>query len=658
MGITVAVLFSIFYKVYLDQRSSSASFFIEEIRKNLSEMSYVVSKEMSTVDQINLIKSKLDRNAAKNDFIAAYIISDQRKVILTTDEKYQHIPPDSRVCLNIKKARSDSLFLNEAYRYEIRYFESNRFKKLNLYLFVNPTVIDKYFQTNLYTTLIYFLIATLMLLVFHWIISRIYIAKPLEKLRQYAYYNSEIPNKFTIRELEYIRSSMVQTFHRLEDERKELYRLSRTDMLSGLPNRNSLNERLQWLIADASRDGGRFALLFMDIDHFKEVNDALGHKIGDELLVQISKELQNVVRANDIIARVGGDEFVIVLHDFKSHFELTQIIERILAFLSKPWNLSGNPIHISGSIGVAFYPKDGQDIVTLMKNADIAMYEAKRRGRNQFYVITEALNEQIQFEIQLEKDMRAGLARDEFKLFYQPIVDLHTKKICGVEALIRWQHPEQGWMSPDQFIPLSENNGFIIELGEWIYTEAMHQQKAWEDAGICCIKMSINISPKQLHDKHFIEKFTTQFKRSNIRANNLGIEITETLFMENHQQNFHTIKHLNNMGIAFSLDDFGTGYSSLAYLKQFPVRVLKIDKSFLDDYQSESGSIFIETIIKMAQTLNLKVIAEGAESEDQVRYLIDRGCDMYQGYFCAKPMPADAVAAFIQKENDCISLGS
>ena len=466
---------------------------------------------------------------------------------------------------------------------------------------------------------------------------RRFISIPLEKLRQFAYYQSTIPEVFKVRELESIRYSMVQTFARLESEKNELYLIARTDSLSGLANRNSLEEYLQKLIAASAREKKQFAFLFLDIDHFKSINDSLGHNVGDELLQNVASVIQKVVRPNDIVARIGGDEFVIVLQDYSSYLELSAIIERIQKQLKSPWLIQTHPIQITSSVGIALYPADGTDIVTLMKHSDIAMYQAKKQGRDQYQFFTQELNTNIQHLIELDKEMKRALEHSEYELYYQPKIDLHSGEIVGAEALIRWISPEKGMIAPDHFIPLAEENGFIVKLGEWVIDEALNQHLLWKKMGLDII-ISINVSTKQLVESSFVNNFIEKLETKHIDPAKIDIEITEYMFIEANKESDSILTTLSNYGISISLDDFGTGYSSLSYLKKFPIDYLKIDKTFLDDYSSEDGAAFIKTIVKMGQVLNIKVVAEGVEEKAQVDFLQTIGCDQCQGYYYSKPL--------------------
>ena len=427
--------------------------------------------------------------------------------------------------------------------------------------------------------------------------------------------------------------------------------MARTDSLSGLANRNALNEYLERLILQCQRSDEEFAFLFLDLDHFKAINDSLGHNVGDELLRNIASIIDEVLRPKDFIARVGGDEFVVILQEYSSIMDLTNVTQRILDQLSRTWVIQTYPISITSSVGIAFYPKDGHDIISLMKHSDIAMYEAKQKGRARYHFFTEELNQKVQNTIGLNNEMVEALKNKEYELYYQPKVDVRTSKIIGAEALIRWISPSKGIISPDVFIPLAEENNFILQLGEWVVNEAIEQQSKFKRQNID-ISISINISAKQILADGFTHNFVKTLERNNIRPESIDIEITEYMFLEETEDSSKVLHELHKLGVTISLDDFGTGYSSLSYLKEYPIDYLKIDKSFIDDYATDKGTVFLETIVKMGQTLHMKVIAEGIEEKEQLEYLKSVGCNQYQGYYFSKPLPAKE---FIELYFDSIS---
>ena len=634
--ILISILIAVFLDFYWKQQEKTASVILKNIKAELAEVSYIISKKLNDKGHLSTYRPLLDRMSAQNSYIDAIVIHDGQNILLSTDPFYKKILPtdalkDSKTSL-YKQLRSKKVIEDK-----LRFYVGNKVESLQVVFVLDKDEIDLLFKERNADFILYFIFIPLLIIFMTWIVVRKFIVKPLEELRQFAYYQNSVPKAFLLRELEVIRYSMVETFSRLENEKKELYTVARTDLLSGLANRNALLEYMERLIASSKREGKEFAVLFLDLDHFKSVNDALGHNVGDELLKKIASKIDTILRSPDFIARVGGDEFVIILQEYHSLLELTNVIDRIQKTLEETWLVQANPLHISSSIGIAFYPKDGEDIVSLMKNSDIAMYEAKKNGRAGYHFFTEELNQRVQDTIRLEQEMKYALINDEYELFYQPKVDINTGKIIAAEALIRWISPTKGMVGPDIFIPLAEEDGFILELGDWIFKKAVQQQILFKQKGID-IKISINLSPKQLLVDDFAQHFMQFMKETGVHFNFIDVEVTENLFLQHNNKNMEVLNTLHREGISISLDDFGTGYSSLSYLKDFPIDYLKIDKAFIDDFDHERGRIFIETIVKMGQTLNMKVIAEGVETQEQLEYLKSIACDQYQGYLCSRPM--------------------
>jgi diguanylate cyclase (GGDEF)-like protein len=629
------LIYALFGYNFLKQEEAMASVMLKTLHSSLSETSYQLSKNITNKSDIIISRPILDRIAANQSFLSAIIVLDGNKVILSTDPHYGA----ESICVTDSTFATAYQTLTEkkSIEREIRFYVDGKLEILTLAYVLNSDEIKTHFIQNQKEFLLSFGLLPIILLLIMFLLLRRYVSIPLEKLRQFAYYQNAIPEVFHVRELESIRYSMVQTFTRLESEKNELYLIARTDALSGLANRNSLDEYLQKLIAVSQREAEQFAFLFLDIDHFKSINDSLGHNVGDELLRNVASVIQKVVRPNDIVARIGGDEFIIVLQDYTSYLELSAIIERIQKQLTTPWLIQTHIIHITSSIGIALYPDDGTDVVTLMKHSDIAMYQAKKKGRAQYQFFTQELNNNIQHLIQLEKDMKTALEHLEYELYYQPKIDLHSGKIIGAEALIRWISPEKGMISPDQFISVAEENGFIVKLGEWVIDEALNQHLLWKEKGIDIV-ISINVSTKQLIESRFVHTLIDKLETKQIDPSYIDIEITEYMFIAADQESSSILNTLSDYGISISLDDFGTGYSSLSYLKKFPIDYLKIDKIFLEDYSSEDGATFIETIVKMGQVLKIKVVAEGVEEKAQVDFLKAIGCDQCQGYYFSKPL--------------------
>ncbi len=649
----IAAIFSVvyifFFYYHFEQQEKTASAILRAINSQMLETSYHLSKEIKSINDVASLRAMLDRIASNGDFIDSIFIHDEDEILVSTDP-FRRKTISTNLIFSNGLSAYDKLEQIEAIEEDIRFYEGKKATVLKLTFVLDKDEIALYFSERKSKFLLYFGVAPIFVFIFLWFLLRSCIAKPLERLRQFAYYQSDIPKAFRLKELEIIRYSMVQTFQRLENEKKELYEMARTDMLSGLANRNALEEYANRLISNSSREKKEFAFLFVDLDNFKDINDSLGHNVGDELLKKIASMVSEALRSNDFVARVGGDEFVVIVEKYSSIMELTAIVERIQNYLAQTWVIQTHPISVGSSIGIAFYPKDGRDLISLMKNSDIAMYEAKNRGRARYHFFTEELNKRVQDAISLDKNMRKALENDEYQLYYQPKVDIKSGAITGAEALIRWVSPTKGVISPDVFISLAEENGFINELGWWVLRDAIRQHNIWRKKGID-IPISINVSAKQLLEENFIGEFKKLLDDNSVESGKIDIEITEYLFLQHSEANSKILHELHEHGVTISLDDFGTGYSSLSYLKRFPIDNLKIDKAFIDDFDSKRGSIFVETIVKMGQTLNMGVIAEGVEHKEQVEYLSKIGCDQYQGYYFSRPLSADDFETLFFKQS-------
>ena len=430
-------------------------------------------------------------------------------------------------------------------------------------------------------------------------------------------------------------------------ERKEaealIVKQANYDSLTKLPNRTLFMDRLSLALTRASRNGGQIGLLFIDLDNFKKVNDTLGHSAGDQLLQEAAERLTSSVRETDTVARLGGDEFTVILPDLQKAHDVEQVVRQILDRLSKPYQIDGTEVFASGSVGITLYPDDGKDAETLLKNSDTAMYRAKYDGRNTFRFFTAKMNAEALESVKLENQLRHAVDRGEFVLHYQPIIDLASGRVAGAEALLRWNHPIDGIVSPIKFIPLAEETGLIVPIGDWVFSAACDQIREWHDNGLKSLHLSVNLSPRQCREITFGKTFEDTLRTSGADPNAITLEITENLLMESDNDDAVTMLHkLRDQGVHLSLDDFGTGYSSLSYLKRFPFDVLKIDRSFVKDVATDSeDKALIEAMIAMAHGLNIKVVGEGAETREQVDFLRSRDCDAVQGYYFSKPVPAD-----------------
>jgi diguanylate cyclase (GGDEF)-like protein/PAS domain S-box-containing protein len=424
---------------------------------------------------------------------------------------------------------------------------------------------------------------------------------------------------------------------------RRISHIAHHDALTGLPNRLLLRSRLAQALANAQRHGSLVALLFIDLDNFKRINDSLGHHVGDLVLQAAARRLQDCVRQEDILARLGGDEFVLVLWSLSHAGEAAQVADKVLKTLDLPFHVNSHELHVSGSVGISMSPADGGDVETLMRAADTAMYHAKENGRGNYQFFTEALNVAIQHRLSVENQLRQALARGEFTLHYQPQVQMDSGRIISAEALLRWRRDGRDMISPAEFIAIAEETGLILPIGEWVLREACAQLKRWRNGGHADLAIAVNLSPRQMSQPGLPDMVEQVLRAAGLPAETLDLEITESILMQPSGENMAMLKRLSEMGVQLSVDDFGTGYSSLSYLKRFPVDVLKIDQSFVRGIGLDANDMAIaDAIIGMAQGLHLDVIAEGVETAEQAAYLQAHGCRSAQGYYYSVPLPSDA----------------
>lgn len=420
------------------------------------------------------------------------------------------------------------------------------------------------------------------------------------------------------------------------------------DALTALPNRLLFLDRLEQSIKHAKRDKEKVAVLFMDLDHFKEINDSLGHDAGDELLKNISLLLQKVIRISDTVARIGGDEFTLMIENIEHNDIVIDIVKKLMETLQNPQMLGEHTVYTSFSIGIAIYPDDGESAQELLKNADAAMYKAKSKGRNRYEFYTEDMTIKAMQRVLLENGIREAIKNEEFEVYYQPQVDGRDDKIVGMEALVRWNHPQNGLVSPIHFIPLAEETGLIVFIDNWVMKTVMQQTYAWHQNGFKACRVSINISVFLLNNSDFISFVKESLEQSQCNPAWLEFEITESHIIQDVNKSIKILQELSNMGIKISIDDFGTGYSSLAYLKRLPINKLKIDQSFVKDIVTdENDREIVRTIIAMAKNLHMNVIAEGVETKEQKEFLVQNGCYEIQGYFYYKPLPQREITTLL-----------
>jgi diguanylate cyclase len=443
------------------------------------------------------------------------------------------------------------------------------------------------------------------------------------------------------RHVESLERTITARTERLEAANRQLRHLATHDALTGLPNRILLDDRLEQAIAHAEREQQQFAVLVLDLDRFKLVNDSLGHRAGDALLREVAQRLTAAVRGIDTVARIGGDEFVLVLNPIAAQTEAEEVGQRVIAGLQEPLRLSGIDVRTSPSIGIALYPRDATSGEALIARADAAMYCAKQRGRGSLQCFASGMDAATRERVKLESDLHTALALGQFELYYQPKVDTTTGKVHSAEALIRWRHPQHGLILPDEFIPAAEESGLINSIGEWVLREACRKCKEWQRDGLPLQRVAVNVAAAQFRQGNLLEVIRRALDDAGLEARHLELELTESAVMIDPEESAEILEHLSRMGVLVSVDDFGTGYSSISYLRRFPIDKLKIDRGFVKDLMTrkEDASI-VRAIISLAHGLRLKVIAEGVETAEQLQFLQNLGCDQYQGYHFSPPLSA------------------
>jgi len=459
------------------------------------------------------------------------------------------------------------------------------------------------------------------------------------------------PDPSLLQMVRVIGSQIGQFMARKQAEENLLY-VATHDTLTGLLNRYMFDQRFAHALNNAQRYGKSMALLFLDLDRFKFVNDTLGHPFGDRLLVEIAGRLRLCLRESDTLARFGGDEFVALIEDFTAPGDVVSIAQKILHAVRWPFLLEGETCHVTASIGISLYPADGMDLAGLLKNADIAIYRAKEQGKNNYVFYSEEMNDHLSARIAMEARLQGALERNEFVLHYEPKVEITTGRITGMEALIRWQHPELGLIPPVEFISLAENSGLIVPIGAWVLRTACAHGQALQNRSASPLTVSVNLSARQFEDKHLLREIERALKESALKPGCLELEITESMVMRDTQGSKKILDAIKSMGIRLAIDDFGTGYSSLVSIKRFPFDCIKIDRSFIKDIPQDPDDVAItQAIIAMAHSLRLKVVAEGVETREQLDFLTEHGCHEFQGHYFRKPQPAEDFSKLV-REND------
>ena len=441
---------------------------------------------------------------------------------------------------------------------------------------------------------------------------------------------------------------LVLSIEQRKRAEERIRHLAYHDALTGLPNRALLHDRLATALAQARRNSRMLALLYLDLDRFKQINDVEGHAVGDQVLQGVAERLKGIVRDADTVARVGGDEFTVLLPEISLAQDAVSVADRILQDLRQPVTVDQREFHATASMGIAFYPNDAEEADSLLRCADIAMYRAKEQGRDNYQFHTAAMSAQLAERLTVETDLRRALERKEFVVYYQPQVDISNQQIVGVEALVRWQHPSRGLVLPADFIPIAEDSGLIVPLGEWVLRTACAQARAWQESGLTPIRVAVNLSGRQFQQRDLPAMVDRALKDTFLEPGYLQLEVTESVVMHDMDFTVATLDKLKAMGIQIAIDDFGSGHSSLNYLKRLPIDHVKIDRSFVRDLPTDLSDVaIVGSVVAMTRELNLQVVAEGVETEEQLAFLKDRRCDVVQGFLFSRPMPPDVIEKMI-----------
>jgi diguanylate cyclase (GGDEF)-like protein len=480
------------------------------------------------------------------------------------------------------------------------------------------------------------------------------ITRPLSRLAKLMRFVSE-QKDYSVRsqdsgkdEIGYLATGFNQMLEKIDAHDHKLRKIAHYDNVTGLPNRHYFNQRLEDSIADAARETEHIGVLFIDLDNFKVVNDTLGHNVGDMLLKTVAGRIAGALRGSDCVCRIGGDEFAVILQDVPGHNEAAVVAGKILNELVQPVWIDNSEIYVGASIGIGLFPDDASDMNALLRCADVAMYYAKSRGKNNFQLFQTDMEGKALKRLALESAMRKALEKKEFVLHYQPQVDLASGKVLAVEALIRWQRPDLGVVGPADFIPVAEESGLIIPLGDWVLRTACRQAREWLDAGTP-LRVAVNLSSRQFTDDKLVDNILAITREVGLPPDMLELELTESMLMDSKEASIKKMEDLKSAGFTLSVDDFGTGYSSMSYLKRFPIHVLKIDRSFVQELPHNKDDVAItKAIISMAHSLGLAIVAEGVETPEQMQFLRDNGCKLSQGFFFGQAVPAEKIIAAIQ----------
>lgn len=625
---------------YYYDRSIRQDIIKTSITNTVSDLNFAIFdlNRLLTIDGCNNItvnKVLLSRKLNTNRFLSAIALYKGETVVVNIGDNIKNIPSKIALGFGGKDVELAPYFKS----YVTCYSETDK-EDYVLIASVDTEKSKVFLDENFSEYLVVFVVYPIALFMIIGFLLLQFIFIPLKQLKKYTTEQGIIkPGSFTIAELEDLRQSTVDAFENLQQERTDLLKLARTDVLTGIGNRYCLNEHVNNLINDTSRKKQNFSLLFLNIDNFKSINDSLGYDIGDKVLIKVSEVITELLHTDDMFTRISGDEFIAVMNSINTDEKLERCISKIYNVLSVI-EVDDAQMNITVSIGIAKYPEDGISVVSLLQRGNIALSKSKELGKNVHVFFNTSMLDATLYLIDITKDMATSLVKEEYELYYQPQINIQTNKIIGAEALIRW-FKDTRFISPVEFIPIAEKTGFIVELGWWIIVTALKEKKLWETKGYD-LTMSINIAANQFADTSFYEKFKFYIGKFGVNPSEIVLEITEYVFLNDKTELIETFTKLKKLGVSISLDDFGTGYSSLSYIKRFPIDAIKIDKSFIDDYHTEDGKVFLETIISMSINLGIDLVAEGVEEQEQLDFLLTRFCSKYQGYLCSAPIPSQA----------------
>lgn len=611
---------------------------IDNLRASITDMKFDIEGIVNNHETINL-KAYLDRQKAASRMVdEIYVVQKDGPLLRTSDYLYEKSYFTKENAVYLRQLSTGNISDIEFICADLNVIAHDRVIPYMMYVKIdNQYIVDRVVR-RVVAQIIYPLIFFIGIVIFYLLYIKRIIMKPIEIIDDFLRGIVKKIPKFYILEFNNLSEN-------LQNNIKELKELAYFDTLTGVYNRKAIEGILEKKIIETKRDKGSFAVAMIDLDHFKKVNDSYGHHVGDILVKEIAESLQSDIRIIDDIGRLGGDEFLLII-DGVNIADISVKLQQIVEKFKEPFLIEGNHIYIGMSVGAVVYPEDGNDVTTLLRHVDIAMYQAKHEGRNRVVFFSKELENKIEAELKLEKEIRHALEHNEFDLNYQPIIDIKSGKVVAAEALIRLEHPEKGTILPTAFIPFIEKGCCVKEVGIWVFDKACKQQKEWQKRGID-LNMSINLSVKHMHASDFYHTMHEIIRKYDTDLEKISLEITEYTLMEYRETTMEVLNKMKHDGIQFRLDDFGTGYSSLSYLKDTPISSIKIDKSFIDEITPDKKPVhLLNAIINLSHAIGVRIIAEGVEEDYQVEYLKEAGCDMIQGYYYSEALDSEAFESY------------